>query len=245
MKINKIFLGCVFVGILNLIFISSGFSGKYPDVKPVSPPLMQPTAVQPVVRQTGPGLFEISGCKIIKEKNKVEFQAVMNMNQGVIEYLIVNTGGKVHTSLLQTSVDPSVLKISLMMIGLQGTVQPPVEQGESIIPEGDRVKISLAWNENGKDRIMPVEQLILKQGNAIDQMPWVFTGSQNEKNGVQGLVEKSLVAIYHDPAALIDHQLIEGNNNNLWSINSEAVPPLGTLVNVIIKNPATIAWKKN
>lgn len=223
------------MGILNLMFMPSGFCGKYPDVKPVSPPLMQAETSQPIIRNIAPGLFEVGGCKIDKAKHQVEFEAVVNMTQGILEYLIVNTAGKVHSSLLQTSVEPNVLQFALMMIGLNGTVNPLKERGESSIPEGDAVKILTVWDENGKDRTILIEQLILKQGNAIEQMPWVFTGSNN---AVPEQAEKSIIAIYHDPAALLDHQLIEGNNNMIWSVNSDMAPPAGTLVHVMIQGIA-------
>lgn len=229
----KVFWGVVaLVGILHLLFASLGFSGKYPDVRPVSPPLMQAETAQLVVRQIAPGLFEVGGCNIIKQKHQVIFPAVLSMDQGIVEYLIVNTAGKVHSSLLQTSVEPEVLQFSLLMIGLSGTLNPLKEQGDSRIPEGDRVKISIVWKENGKESIMPIEHMIRKQGNIINQIPWVFTGSNP---GIQGQAEKSLVAVYHDPAALIDHQLMEGNNSKVWSVDNEKVPPTGTLVQVMIE----------
>lgn len=228
----KIFWGVALVGILPLLFASLGFSGKYPDVRPVSPPLMQPETAQPVVRQIAPGLFEVGGCNIIKQKHQVIFPAIVNLDQGIVEYLIVNTAGKVHSSLFQTSVETEILQFSLLMIGLSGTLNPLKEQGESRIPEGDRVKISIVWKENGKESILPIEQMILKQGNVIDHIPWVFTGSNY---GITGQAENSLVAIYHDPAALIDHQLMEGNNSKIWSVDKEKVPPAGTLVQVMIE----------
>jgi hypothetical protein len=243
--IKKIFWGFIFVGILNLMFVPLGFSGKYPDVRPISPPLMQPDKDQTIIKNIGSGVFEIGGCKIIKKKHQVEFVAVVNMDKGILEYMIVNTNGKIHSSLLQTSIDSNALKISLLTIGLKGRRHSFSKPVEPRIPEGDRVKISIIWDENGEDRIIPVEHLIQKKGDSIDQIPWVFTGPKNATPDIQEQAQKSLVAIYHDPTALIDHELIEGNNSQIWSVHTKKVPPLGTLVRVVIEKDMSMGYKNN
>jgi hypothetical protein len=43
------------------------------------------------------------------------------------------------------------------------------------------------------------------------------------------------VAIYHDPAALIDNTTPGGESDEIWFVKEGAVPQAGTLVTVIIK----------
>ena len=69
--------------------------------RPVSPPSPAPPPGEPgrqinapVLKMVAPGIFEMGGVKILKEEDRVEFPAKVNMDKGLVEYLIVGTSGK-------------------------------------------------------------------------------------------------------------------------------------------------------
>jgi hypothetical protein len=48
-------------------------------------------------------------------------------------------------------------------------------------------------------------------------------------------MEGSIIAIYHDPAALIDNASEGGESDKVWFVREGASPPVGTPVTVTIK----------
>src|SRR5437762_3203439 len=56
------------------------------------------------IQKVGDGLFQIGQVRLDKEKRTITFPASVNMHEGNIEYVLVHATGKVHESLLKTSV---------------------------------------------------------------------------------------------------------------------------------------------
>ena len=191
----------------------------------------------PPIRMITPGQFEIGGVRISKSDGRVEFEAAVNMDKGLLEYLLVGEAGKVHESLLRTRIEPFSLQIALLLMGLEGTTNPLVEQGDPRTPEGDPVTIWVKWVDRGKIIELPIEEWISmdKNGASMKPIDWIFTGSVITEGVFLAQVEKSIVAIYHDPAALIDNPLPEGASDETWFVNETKVPPVGTKVTVTIK----------
>ena len=63
---------------------------------------------------------------------------------------------------------------------------------------------------------------------------WVFTGSRVVKEGFEADLAKSLVAVYHDPAAILDNTL-PGGVTNSYVVNTKRVPKRGTPVDFVVK----------
>lgn len=210
-------------------------------------PLNQPAGVAdglsggvtaPVLQYVAPGIFEIGNCKIIKEESKVEFPASVNMKEGLLEYLLVGSTGKLHESLLRTDVEPYALQVALLLSGLEGSLNPLSSQGDNRLPEGDPVDIRVSWNEDGKEKKARIEEMVLLGKNKVDLMPWVFTGSVINNGTFSAQAEKSIIAVFHDPVAMIDHRLESGANDEAWFVNSAKTPPVGTPITVSISKKA-------
>uniref|UniRef100_A0A832A1I7 Uncharacterized protein n=1 Tax=Desulfacinum infernum TaxID=35837 RepID=A0A832A1I7_9BACT len=207
-----------------------------PFLPPVSPQSVSGAAKAfPVVKRVSTGVFDVGGCRLSKAEGWVRFDAVVNMDRGLLEYLIVGDAGKLHESLLKTSVDPYALQIALLLIGLEGSQHPLGAQGERRSPTGDRVTVRVHWTDSSGAHEVPLEQWIHLKGKPLDDVPWVFTGSMVVDGAFMAEVEKSIVAVYHDPVAMIDHTLDEGADDEVWMVNEKAVPPIGTPVEVVIR----------
>lgn len=191
----------------------------------------------PPIKMITPGIFEMGGVQIDKNEGRIEFNAVVNMQKGLIEYLLVGDSGKSYESLLRTSVEPYSIQIALLLMGLEGTNHPLAGQGDPRKPEGDPVRIKIKMDNKGKIEELPIEQWIFdKQDMApLKPMDWIFTGSFINNGVFMAQVEKSIVAVFHDPAAIIDNPLPEGASDEIWFVNEKAVPQPGTEVTVIIE----------
>jgi len=167
------------------------------------------------------------------------------MDKGLLEYFIVRSSGKVHESVLRTAVDPYHLQIAFLLLGFEGTDRPLVSQGDPQKPRGEPVEIIITSSrakdpvKSGQSFKVKAEEWVAKKvGNDFvdaGTMAWVFTGSKIYEGRFMAQVEGSIVAIYHDPVALIDNASAGGESDRIWFVKQGTVPPVGTPVTVIIR----------
>jgi hypothetical protein len=191
----------------------------------------------PPIKTITQGVYEIGGIRILKNEKQVEFSCKVNMEKGLLEYLIVGVTGKLHESLLRTDAEPYCLHIALLLIGLEGTNNPLSQQGDPRKPEGEPVDIWVQWNDGDQVKRARIEEWVTSKqdGNSMQQVQWIFTGSIVRDGVFIAQVEKSIVAVFHDPAALIDNPLPEGGSDEVWFVNEGKIPSVGTDVTVIIQ----------
>lgn len=196
-------------------------------------------AAVPALRKVGPGLFRLGDLTISKASSSVSFPATVNMEKGLLEYLVVRKGGKTHESLLRTEVDPATLQVALLLIGLEGTDRPLARQGAAEAPRGNPVQITVSYQQDKKIVPLPAENWITKKtGGAVspdERLSWIFTGSLIRNEVFLASVEGSIIALYHDPVALIDNASPGGESDKVWFVKEGAVPPAGTPVTVTIQ----------
>lgn len=236
------FFACLFVFLLIPVgaFSEQPISPSQTPPPGAPPPLPgepgQPITAPPLKR-VSEGVFEIGGVRIMKKEGKVVFPAAVNMDKGLLEYLVVGRGGKLHESLLKTDVEPYSLQIALLLMGLEGTAAPLAGQGDPRSPEGDPVTLWIELGKGDAKKRIRMEEWVINQntGKAMKPMKWVFTGSIVMDGVFMAQVEKSIVAVFHDPIAMIDNPLPEGASDELWFVNEKKVPPVGTEVLVVIE----------
>jgi len=161
------------------------------------------------------------------------------MDKGLLEYLLVRKGGKTHESLFRTDTDPTVLQVALLLIGLEGTDRPLANQGDPQAPQGNPVEITVSYLRDKKMIRLSPEAWIAKKtdgtlGDSGD-LSWVFTGSIIRNERFLAKVEGSIIALYHDPAALIDNASPGGESDRVWFVKEKSVPPVGTPVTITIQ----------
>jgi hypothetical protein len=184
-----------------------------------------------------PGVFELGGVRILKKEGRVELPSTVNMDRGLLEYLLVGQSGKLHESLLRTDIEPYCLQISLLLLGLEGTTRPLSGQGDPAKPEGDPVTIWVEWDHKGEAKKARIEEWVtnMEDKTVLKPMHWIFTGSMIMDGVFMAQVDRSMIAIYHDPVALIDNPLTEGASDKIWFVNEGHVPPVGTPLTVVIQ----------
>lgn len=214
-------------------------------VKPVLPPPHQlapkPQRLmpeQPVVQKIGPGLFALGEVRLNKSAKSISFPAVVNMNKGMLEYILVRNGGKTHESLFRTSVDPLQVHYAMLLIGAEGTDQPLARQGDTETPKGNPVEIAVSYLKEGKMTSYRPESWVSKKldDKMVDagSLQWVFTGSMTSNGRFMAQAEGSIIAIFRDPSALFDNASPGGESDRIWFVNESAVPPVGTPVTLTI-----------
>ncbi|MFQ6039503.1 MAG: YdjY domain-containing protein [Candidatus Poribacteria bacterium] len=170
------------------------------------------------------------------KKREATIRGWVNMNAGLIEYLACSAGGKLHESVLVLDTKPIHLQVALILIGLEAKGDFEF-QGDPRPPKGDPVEIWVQWKQGEKIKRVKAEQMILdsKNGKPMPETDWIFTGSLIHEGRFLAEIEKSLIATYHDPVAIINNPLLEGADDTVYYANSTLVPKRGTSVIVTIK----------
>jgi hypothetical protein len=218
-------------------------AGPPPPLEP--PPVSADTLDRHTFRvsppeKVGPGQYRIGGISIDKNANTLSFPAVVNMEKGLLEYLLVRNGGKTHESLLRTVVEPYNLQIAALLLGLEGTSAPLAFQGAPEAPKGDPVEITLlvAGKDGTQLALKPEAWISLRiDGVAKDVPPvrWVFSGSLVYNGRFAAQQQGSMISIFHDPVAMIDNASPGGESDKIWFVREGTVPAVGTPVTVLVK----------
>ncbi len=238
---SKIILLVVGFAVLGLISFASAqvlLSARSPAPGVGEQPGLGPP---PPIEQVGPGIFRLGEIQIHKDTRSVIFPAQVNMDKGLLEYLIVRSSGKVHESLLRTEVDPYHLQIAFLLLGFEGTDRPIRHQGSPETPTGDPVEIAIAYRKGGEGQEHKigaqewVANKIENQLKDVGALKWVYTGSKIFDGRFLAQAEGSIVALWHDPVALVDNASPGGESNKIWFVKEGTCLPVGTPVTIIIK----------
>ncbi len=202
------------------------------------------------LRQISPDVFELGTVQFDKARKTVHFPAQLNMNEGLVEYLLVNARGKTYESLLKTDADPYHIQLALLFLGARGAPQTPAllsapsepfhvnHKGQSP-PEiaGDPVSIELSWRADGREKTVRAEDWIFNldaRTNAA-RGHWTFNGSRVVHGTFLAQRDGQIVAMIDDIDAMVNNPRPGHDNDQIWQINSNALPPLNTTVEVTLK----------
>lgn len=212
----------------------------------------------PVLREVAPGILEYHGVRLDKAHHRITFPGTVNQREGLVEYLLVNEKGKVHESLLATLVAPHDIHLALLLIGLRENAG--LNPKESVPPDaidsnylrsapklqGAPVRLSVAWTRDGKHTEVPAENLIFNLQTQHPMTPgsWTYNGSLVQDGVFLADEESSIVAVITDPTALVNNPRPGYDNDEIWQVRDDKVPPLDTPVDITITLAETAAATK-
>lgn len=213
-----------------------------------------PTTNQPL-RQISRDVFQLGDVRLDKRLKTVEFPAQMNMNEGLIEYLLVNSHGKAYESLLRTDVEPYSIQLAMLLIGAKGAPQTPALLNTPSVPfhvnrpanatnlpplpaiSGDPISIRLDWHIDHRRVELPAEDGIVNLATKTNAArgPWTYNGSRVVNGNFLAQREGQIVAMIDDIDAMVNNPRVGHEDDQIWQINSNALPPLNTTIEVTFK----------
>jgi hypothetical protein len=207
----------------------------------VTPEMRERPSVRPSpLERLSPGQYRIGDILLNKSENVLSFPAVINQDHGLLEYLLVNTHGKTHESLLRTHIEPYDLQLACLLLGMAGSDTPLAYQGDPATPSGDPIEIVLQVRDaRGQATNLAADAWVNKgQGESVP-LRWVYTGSVIHDGRFAAQVSGSIVALYHDPGALVDNLAPGAESDEIWF--AAGAPAVGTPVTVYFRwvKPAT------
>jgi hypothetical protein len=225
----------------------------FPQEPRLAPSRDRSVPTTPVVKEVAPGIIEVGGVRLDKNLRTVTFPAALNMNDGLIEYLIVTTYGKTHESLLRTEIEPYHLQVAMLLLGAKPappqhlTAAPPggpisAEQLAHVEDvKGDPVSIEVSWMQGAVPKRKRIEELVLnlKTKSTMSRGAFTYNGSRLWEGTFIAQREGSIVSTIIDPDAMINNPRPGHEDDEIWQIIPQGLPPLKTPVTVTITLSAT------
>ncbi len=215
----------------------------------------QPAPEFSAPKEISPGIFQVGAVRLDKAASTVTVPAKVQMNDGLLEYLLVTPQGPVHESLLVSEATPQDVHMAMLLLGAKGMVQKNAGKDPGRIDAaylakapkltGDRILLSVKWTDkDGKEHNTAPERWIMRKiflpkkqvkNVAADEGPWLYTGSYFYENRFIAQMDGTFAAMVTFPGALINNPREGSNNDQVWFVKTDAVPPVGTPVEFTIK----------
>jgi len=188
-------------------------------------------------KEVSPGVFALGKVRVDKQKRTIEFPAVVNMKEGIVEYFLVSTRGKVHESVLRTDVEPYQLHVGMLLLGGKGAQTNSF--GTHQLPRGEAVTIEVSWKGLLSTKRVLAEEMVvdLAKKAPMSKGPWIYNGSFQFENMFVAQQTGSIISVIADPEALINNPRERRDDDDNWIVNAKTVPHAETLVTVTIKVP--------
>lgn len=171
------------------------------------------------------GKVLLKGVEIQLDQRTLLFPATVNQSDGIIEYALVHRSGKVHESLFRTEIEPQDLHAAvLLVVG-------------KIPSNGIPVEVEARWTNTTGAVTQTLAQLVryVDKRAPLESGAWRYTGSEFFDGKFLAQTEGSMIALMHDPAALVNNPRRGSDRDDLWEPNAEVLPAVGTPVEVVLR----------
>ena len=206
----------------------------------------EPPPANPIMHEVSPGIYEIGQLRLDQNARTVTFPGILNMNDGNLEYLLVTNQGSTHESLLESDVPPKDVHFAMLLLGAKGSGDqggdaPPPQIDAKYLKtapklKGDDITIAVHWKDNGVEKTTPVEDWIINTDakKVMTRGPWTYNGSMFNAGHFLAQLEGAFAALVTYPAALINNPRKGNDNDQIWIVNTKAVPAVNTPVDIVI-----------
>lgn len=175
-----------------------------------------------------------------ESKNReIRIPTWLNMEAGLLEFLLVHEQGKIHESLLFTKVRASELLTVFHLL----KYQPLLDGRSSKTPldvrlrklKKSQLKVEVEWKSGCELRRLPIENWVenIKNHRSMTANQWILSGSIVSEGKLAADRTGDLLAILVTEKALLNYRGNGNNNDDVWQVFSNRVPRLGTPVTLI------------
>jgi hypothetical protein len=197
---------------------------------------------KPVVERLDENRFRIGSVTFDQKTREIRFPASINMNDGLLEFIIVHENGKIHESLLKTDISPTHLNLAFTL--LRYPPSPELyrrpDAGPPAVSEttqtGARISIRVEWKDGEKTRDIPINEWVQHtvNGTTMPEGPWVYGGSEIQGGKFVPETTGDIAAIYLSNTSLINYPGKDNGDDTVWFAYPKRVPAPDTPVTVII-----------
>src|SRR5258705_4469102 len=170
------------------------------------------------IKEVGPGAFQIGKVRLDKNERTVSVPAMVNMREGVVEYLLVTSNGKTHESVLRTEAEPYHIHLAILLLNAKGKGSNESPADKTKPTPGDPVKVAVICK--GKEVPVPAEDLVFDRSakTTMQRVDWIYNGSQINAEGFAAQQTGSIISLIDDPDALINNPLPLRSDEDNWLV---------------------------
>ena len=195
--------------------------------------------------QASPGVILLPHMSIDPANRQIVLQSEVCLRGGMLELLVCRAGTKEHESILTTGARPSDVHAALLVMGLRPGMparwfQFGDEPARAIPPRGAAMAIRLRWRDpEGLAHDVAAGSWLRRVGAEETQTPeeWIFVGSDLLADDTYWADSSGeIVSVSNFSASVIDVPFASSSANAdlLFVAETEAIPPLGTAVEIVI-----------
>ena len=208
----------------------------------------------PGMREISPGIFQLGDIRIDRARRTVSFPGKLNMDAGLLEYLLVTASGPTHETLLTSEVQPADVHLAMLLLGAKGAGittpapedAPPAQLNKEYLArapklKGDPISITVSWQAGAERKSAPVEDWLMhpETRKPAARGPWIYTGSMFREDRFLAQSDGTFAALVTYPAALINNPRSGNDNDAAWAVNEKAVPAKNTAIEIILQLAAS------
>lgn len=192
--------------------------------------------------------YRIGGVTLNKKTREIRFPAVINLRDGLLEYLIVHQNGKIHESLFRTEVLPTNINLAFTLLrykpsrelyriykepGVLTNVFHEVPEETSI---ESRVQIFVEVEKEGQTKRYPVNEWVRHEPTAKSMPPsyWIYGDSEFYDGKFAPDTTGDIAAIFITNSSLLNYPGADNLNDEVWTSYTNRIPELETKVTLII-----------
>lgn len=185
------------------------------------------------LKQIAPDIFQIGSVRLDKENRTIRFPATVNMTNGLVEYFVVTGTGKLHESILKTETEPSQIHVAMLLLGANDSST----NAQSTNVVGSKMSVEVSWETGVAKKRVRAEDLVFdsKTKLPMSKSGWIYNGSKVIGGTFIAQRDGSIVSIISDPLALANSAQADRDNDEIWFVNTNTVPPLNGKVDVTFK----------
>lgn len=192
---------------------------------------------KPTVKEIQPGVFQVGGVLLEKSKKQISFPVLINMHEGLLEYILVTGKGKTHESLLVTLTEPYHIHVAMLLLGVKGAAGKNIPEDPREKIPGDPISMELMWKKDGKTVRVPVEQFIRNRhlNKSMKTGPFIYNGSIVFEGMFIAHRDGNLFSLITAPAALANNPRMGRHDDENWEAIKKGLPPLDAKATLTVK----------
>ncbi|MDB6139078.1 MAG: hypothetical protein JWO94_2150 [Verrucomicrobiaceae bacterium] len=212
-------------------------------------PVADPAAAKDRIKTIGKNEYELGGVTFNSATREVRVPCRINMREGAVEYALVNEKGKTHESILKTSAAATDMQVAMLLTNYQpghtglfsyekdDKVRQKMEETAPKTPGANLVQLYVEWKDGGAVKRTTLREWMIdprtkKMPDTFDH--WVFNGSMIQQSGFSAQLYGNTIGTYYDVTAIINCPSKDNLMDDIWSINTGAVPKEDSSVTLVI-----------
>ncbi|WP_411825353.1 YdjY domain-containing protein [Luteolibacter sp. AS25] len=199
-------------------------------------------------KQLDENRYQIGSVVFNKETREIRFPAILNMREGLLEFLIVHENGKIHESLFRTTASATNINLALTLLRYKpskelyrieekpGIVTGKFHEEPQETQKSARISLEVEYEADGSTKRVPVSDWVTHEITAKSMPPtyWVYGGSFFQDGKFAPDLSGDIAAIFITNSALINYPGKDNLNDDVWTVTTSRTPELETNVTIVI-----------